>query len=112
VVFNRPEEGGRRYVKRVIAAGPAGETDAPTSVVFEKGRVFVNNQLLDEPYLTPEERDSPLEFQATLTEGQYFVLGDHRSVSKDSLRFGPIAENQVIGKAFLRIWPLGKAGLL
>lgn len=112
VVFQRPEERGRRYVKRVIAEGAQSDSDPAVQVVFEKGRVFVDNQAVDEPYLTPEERDSPIDFHATLQPGQLFVLGDHRSVSKDSLRFGPIQEEQVIGRPFLRVWPLSKAGWL
>lgn len=112
VVFQRPEERGRRYVKRVIAEGAPTASDPAVKVIFEKGRVFVDNRAVDEPYLTPEERDSPIDFEATLQPGQLFVLGDHRSVSKDSLRFGPINEAQVIGRPFLRIWPLGKAGWL
>lgn len=112
VVFERPEEGGRRYVKRVIASGNNGNGQAPVRVVFEHGRVFVDNQLLEEDYLLPEERQSPIDYETTLEPGQFFVLGDHRSVSKDSLRFGPIDSSQIIGTAFFRVWPPGKMAAL
>jgi len=123
VVFDSDEEVNKRYVKRLIAAGPrlpknavSADADVPghngTMVSYERGRVFINNHLLDEPYLTGEERQSSLQANATLGMDEYYVLGDHRSVSKDSRRFGPIRKNQVVGKAVLRFWPLSKFSIL
>lgn len=122
VVFKSREEANKRYVKRVIAKGPdavagnAINADAVgargVNVKYEHGRVFVNEQAVDEPFLTPEEHASPNSYEVWLKEGEYFVLGDHRSVSRDSLRFGPVQEDQIVGKAFFRIWPLGKFGPL
>lgn len=109
LVFARKEERGRRYIKRLIAQGSA---ERPVPIVVEKGRVFVDNQAVDEPYLLPEERESPVDYQDTLQPGHFFLLGDHRSVSKDSLRFGPVREADIIGRAFFRIWPLSRMGWL
>jgi len=123
VVFDSNDELNKRYVKRLIAAGPRPPKNAVSaqaadpehdvvSIEYERGRLFINNHLLDEPYLTPEERRSSIQARALLRTGEYYVLGDHRSVSKDSRRFGPIGKDQVVGKAVLRYWPLNKFGFL
>lgn len=126
VVFERPEDGNKRYVKRVVAEGPPSErgnkVDAraqndngpePVSLRIERGRVYVNNQRVEESYLPVEiEENFDDSDRAELHAGQYYVMGDHRSVSKDSRVFGTIEDNKVIGKAVLRFWPLSRFGLL
>ena len=117
MVFKRAED-NRRYVKRVIASEPRQSdstieaSDGGTQVLYESGRVYIDNQLIDEPYLLTGDVPSPEEYAVTLEPGEYFVLGDHRSVSKDSLRFGPVSHDEVLGRAFLRFWPPNKFGLL
>jgi signal peptidase I len=126
VVFERPEDGDKRYVKRIIAEGPArqrrntvdaqGRDDrgpAPVSLRIERGKLFVNNQRVEESYLPVEIEESFDDSdRAELKAGQYYVMGDHRSVSKDSRVFGVIEDEKVIGKAVLRFWPLSRFGLL
>jgi signal peptidase I len=91
------------FIKRVI--GLPGDT-----VQAKDGYVYVNGQKLDEPYLTQKTRDfDPVK----VPPDSLFVMGDNRRASNDSrfgLGFVPIGK--VVGKAFVKIWPPGRMGLL
>lgn len=96
-------------VKRVIA-GSGSWVD-----ISEDGKVSVDGQELDEPYV--EELalgESDITFPYQVPESRYFVIGDNRAVSIDSRSssIGTIAEDQIIGKMMLRIWPLAEFGLV
>jgi signal peptidase I len=96
-------------IKRVVAVG--GET-----VESRGGRVFVNGLPLPEPYLaagttTPAFESSAFPSQCIrVPKGDVFVLGDNRNNSAASNRFGPISENLIVGRAFIRVWPLSSVG--
>ena len=120
VVFESLEDASKRYVKRVIAMGPRGsravraapEEDAisenAVSVRIERGVVYVNNQRIDEVYLPADLRFRSSARTTYLQDNEYYVMGDNRDVSKDSRSFGPIGDHDIIGKAVLRFWPLGR----
>jgi signal peptidase I len=101
VVFRGPEGADadvKDLIKRVI--GLPGDT-----VEARDGAVLVNGQPIQEPYLGPGITTGPLEPQVVPAE-HYWVMGDNRGNSKDSRFFGPIEESSIIGRAFVKIWPL------
>ena len=94
-------------VKRVIAQ-PGDWVN-----ISEDGTVFVNNEAIDEPYLTEKafgECNIQLPYQ--VPDSRIFVMGDHRSVSIDSRNtaVGCVAAEQIVGKIVFRVWPLGEFG--
>ena len=94
-------------VKRVIA-GPGDWVD-----IDEDGNTYVNNQLLDEPYVSEKSLgDCNIEMPYQVPENRIFVMGDHRSVSVDSRNssIGCISQEQIAGKLVFRVWPLPKFG--
>jgi signal peptidase I len=122
VVFETPEgedSNIKDLVKRVIAL--PGET-----IKTEEGRVFINDRLLDEPYLqdgvetcAPNTQPPSCDDFGPITIGKdrVFVMGDNREQSKDG-RFFPdpngngIKESSIVGRVFIRIWPLTDIGFL
>ena len=79
------------------------------------GTVFLNGQVLDEPYVTEKALgECDVEFPYQVPENNYFVMGDKRETSIDSRSsvIGCIAEDQIVGKIVCKIWPLSKFELI
>jgi signal peptidase I len=108
VVFERPpgetDPKIKDLIKRVI--GLPGD-----SIEAHDGHVFVDGRLLKEPYLPVGLEIKPLARQ-TVPSNSIFVMGDNRPASKDSTVFGPISKKLVVGRAFLRVWPLSAINFL
>ena len=103
VVFKGPEQAKgqvKDLIKRVI--GLPGDT-----VEAHDGQIFINGQTLREPYLGPGITTGPLEPQH-IAPHHYWVMGDNRGNSKDSRFFGAIDKSLIIGRAFVRVWPVGR----
>jgi signal peptidase I len=117
VVFTPPpdwvQEDGTPFIKRVVGLG--GE-----KVELRDGSVYIDGTKLDEPYLfatSPGEPPQPTTVQGdqsswTIPAGEFFLMGDHRQNSADSRTFGPVPTEQVIGRAWLRYWPIDVFGIL
>ena len=71
--------------------------------------MVIDGTPIDEPYLSPGTV-MPDEDPVRIPEGMVFVMGDNRSHSSDSRRFGPIPVSDILGKAVIRIWPLDRFG--
>ena len=99
VGFAPPSE--KDFIKRVI--GIPGDRVACCDA---SGRVTVNGVALNEPYLYPGNSPSDQPFDITVPAGRLWVMGDHRADSSDSRINGTIPEDQVIGRAFVVIWPV------
>jgi len=95
----------RDVIKRVIGLG--GDE---VRCCDAQGRVLVNGRPLDEPYVY---EDNNMAFgPVTVPAGQLWVMGDHRGDSQDSRFVGPIPAANVVGQAFVRVWPLSRIGRL
>lgn len=98
---------GKILLKRVIAVGD------DEVVIDGDGNIYVNAELLEEPYVTAKELGNcDLEFPYKVPAGSYFVLGDRRTNSVDSRTsaIGAISQEDIIGKVFIRVWPFSRFG--
>lgn len=103
---------GGHLIKRVIGVG--GDTIRCCS----EGKLTVNGKKLDEPYLLDETATKDQTFEVKVRQGYLWVMGDNRGNSSDSRAHmgdpggGQVSEKSVVGKAWFRVWPLGRAGFI
>ena len=107
IIFRFPQQPSQFFIKRII--GLPEET-----VQVKDNQVTVFNEenpegfVLSETYLAPEQKTLGT-MTTKLDDNEYFVLGDNRLQSSDSRRWGPVNQNLVMGRAFLRPWPFTRA---
>ena len=105
VVFQYPFDRQKSYIKRVIAL-PGDE------LRIDHGRVSINGQRVDEPYVPPRYADDRSLPDETIAAHEYFVMGDHRSISSDSREFGAVDRTLIYGKAAFVYWPFDQVGVV
>ena len=105
VVFLYPHDETKSYIKRVIAV--PGDR-----IRIDHGQVEVNGRPLVEPYVPARFSDERSEPEMTIPPEEYFVMGDHRSISSDSRDFGPVERKLIYGKAAFVYWPMDQAGVV
>ena len=103
IVFHFPRDPARNFVKRVV--GLPGE-----EVEIRRGIVYINGVPLEEPYITfPDGSEVG---SVLLEDGEYYVLGDNRSSSNDSRAWGPVPEENIVGKVWIIYWPIANWNIL
>ncbi len=118
IIFEPASDPGRPYIKRVIAT--EGDT---VYIDFETGDVYVNDKIIDEPYIKEptHRKDAYIDFliwsghyskeePIKIEEGYFWAMGDNRNNSSDSRALGPIPVKELIGHATFRFWPLNNMG--
>jgi signal peptidase I len=105
VVFQYPHDHTKSYIKRVIAL--PGDR-----IRINDGEVYVNGKLLPEPYVPSRFTDDRSMSETVLRTDEYWVMGDHRSISSDSRDFGPVDRDLIYGKAVFVYWPMEQVGVV
>ncbi len=102
IVFKYPKMPSQKYIKRIIAL--PGET-----VEITGGKVSIFNaagaEVLNESAYLSVELFTPQDTRISLDQNEYFVLGDNRSASSDSRRWGALPQDDIVGRVLLRAWP-------
>ena len=99
------ERSDTNFIKRVV--GLPGDR-----LKVLQGRVYINGEQLDEPYIRPDASCAicNLTSEITIPKGQYFMMGDNRGQSADSREWGPVKKDWIIGQAFFTYWPPKRIG--
>ena len=90
-----------RIVKRII--GLPGET-----VTYKDNQLYIDGEAIEETFISDDVYTE--NFTITLGEDEYFVMGDNRTVSRDSRYYGPFSSSEIIAKSILTLWPLSSFG--
>lgn len=102
IIFKFPGDPSTFYIKRVI--GLPGET-----IAIQSGKIRIKDDEASEGFVIEENYiKEPFlgDTEVVLGDGEYFVLGDNRNASHDSRRWGTLNESFIVGRVFLRAWPL------
>jgi len=105
VVFYYPNDTSKSYIKRVIAL--PGDR-----LRIDHGHVWVNGAALKESYVPVRFQDDRSLPDTLIPAGEFFVMGDHRSISSDSRDFGPVPRKLIYGRAAFVYWPVDQAGVV
>jgi signal peptidase I len=105
VVFHYPRDPEKSYIKRIIAL--PGDR-----LRIDHGHVWLNGKLQSESYVPLMYEDTRSMAEIVVPDDNYFVMGDHRSISSDSREFGPVERSLIYGKAVFVYWPTKDAGMV
>lgn len=103
VIFRYPRDASKFFIKRIIGV-PGDTLTIDGNVVTIKNEQYPNGVILHEPYVASMQPNTRLTEE--LSDGEYFVMGDNRDASSDSRMWGILHEDKIVGRAFLRLFPL------
>ncbi len=109
VVFRYPKNPSTFFIKRIIAV-PGDTISIDGNVVTITNTEHPNGLVLDEPYINTMAPNTFM--KETLGDREYFVMGDNRDRSSDSRVWGILQRENMVGRAFLRLFPLNRIGYL
>lgn len=109
IIFRYPKDQTKFFIKRIIGL-PHETVEIRGTTIFITNDANPNGFELTEPYLATinMKRDS---LKLSLSEDEYFVMGDNRRASSDSRTWGPLEEEFIIGRAFVRLFPVREVSL-
>lgn len=108
VIFRYPVDPSKFFIKRIV--GMPGDTiTIEGNIITIKNDANPNGAILEEPYVAAMEPNASIsEF---LRDGEYFVMGDNRNQSSDSRTWGVVTRDKIVGRAFLRLFPVTQIGV-
>jgi len=109
VVFHYPLDTSKYYIKRIIGL-PEETVEIKNSQVTIYNDEYPNGFALNEDYL-PKSLVTDGQIKEKLGKDEYFVLGDNRSVSYDSRRWGVLPKNDIVGRVLVRAWPFSRVAI-
>jgi len=108
IVFKYPRNPSQYYIKRILAL-PGEKIQIKNGVIIIFNNEHPGGIEVDESYI-PENISTPGEIDAVIGEQEYFVMGDKRTASSDSRVWGKLEKNKIIGRAWIRGWPIDAIG--
>jgi len=108
IIFRYPRDPSKFFIKRIIGV-PGDTITIDGNTVTIENEAHPNGMVLDEPYV--EEMAPDTDLAQHLDDDEYFVMGDNRNASSDSRVWGVLHRDKIVGKAFLRLFPVEEIGV-